>query len=185
MGCSSSKSTAEKEKPVFRLIFIGLDGSGKTSIYWRLTKGEFANPEPTTGFETYTITHKNNQYEVVDASGRTRIRPIWRHYLATCDGIIFVVDSCDRARLEEAKTELLKILQDDSYRASSFLIFANKQDGANPLPVNELVEVLGLRSIDPKINWYIQACTAKNGEGITDGLDWVTDEIKKRGPLPK
>ncbi len=59
---------------------------------------------------------------------RTKIRPLWRHYYTGTQGLVFVVDSQDRERIEEAKHELHRILSDREMRDCLLLVFANKQD---------------------------------------------------------
>ena len=43
-------------------------------------------------------------------------------------GLIFVVDCADRDRIEEARHELHRIINDREMREAVILIFANKQD---------------------------------------------------------
>lgn len=63
-----------------------------------------------------------------DVGGQDKIRPLWRHYYSGTQGLIFVVDSSDTARLEEARSELHKIINDREMKDALLLVFANKQD---------------------------------------------------------
>ena len=60
--------------------------------------------------------------------GQDKIRPLWRHYYAGTQGLIFVVDCADRDRIDEARQELHRIINDREMRDAIILVFANKQD---------------------------------------------------------
>lgn len=67
-------------------------------------------------------------YVTQDVGGQDKIRPLWRHYYTGTQGLIFVVDCADRDRIDEAKQELHRIINDREMRDSVILVFANKQD---------------------------------------------------------
>jgi len=81
-----------------------------------------------------------------DVGGQDKIRPLWRHYYTGSEGLIFVVDSADRDRIDEAWQELHRIIGDREMRNALLLVFANKQDlpGGNNSP--SLLQVSGLMS---------------------------------------
>ena len=83
---------------------------------------------PTVGFNVESVTYKNVKFNVWDVGGQDKIRPLWRHYYSGTQGLIFVVDSSDHARLEEARSELHKIINDREMKDALLLVFANKQD---------------------------------------------------------
>lgn len=83
---------------------------------------------PTVGFNVESVTYKNVKFNVWDVGGQDKIRPLWRHYYSGTQGLIFVVDSSDTARLEEARSELHKIINDREMKDALLLVFANKQD---------------------------------------------------------
>lgn len=80
------------------------------------------------GFNVETVEFKNIQFTVWDVGGQDKIRPLWRHYYQNTQGIIFVIDSNDRDRVEEAKGELQRMLNEDELRDAALLVYANKQD---------------------------------------------------------
>lgn len=82
----------------------------------------------TVGFNVETVTYKNVRFNVWDVGGQDKIRPLWRHYYTGTQGLVFVVDSQDRERIEEAKQELHRILSDREMKECLLLVFANKQD---------------------------------------------------------
>ena len=69
-----------------------------------------------------------NHYVLQDVGGQDKIRPLWRHYYTGTQGLIFVVDCADRDRIDEARQELHRIINDREMRDAIILIFANKQD---------------------------------------------------------
>lgn len=83
---------------------------------------------PTVGFNVESVTYKNVKFNVWDVGGQDKIRPLWRHYYSGTQGLIFVVDSSDTARVEEARSELHKIINDREMKDALLLVFANKQD---------------------------------------------------------
>ena len=75
----------------------------------------------------YTFTSFSN-FCFQDVGGQDKIRPLWRHYYTGTQGLIFVVDCADRDRIDEARQELHRIINDREMRDAIILIFANKQD---------------------------------------------------------
>ncbi|MBH0219698.1 hypothetical protein GH793_16080, partial [Listeria monocytogenes] len=104
-------------------------------------------------------------FTVWDVGGQDKIRPLWRHYFQNTQGLIFVVDSNDRERVAESADELSKMLQEDELRDAVLLVFANKQDLPNAMPVSELTDKLGLQSLRSR-TWYVQATCATQGTGL-------------------
>jgi len=94
-------------------------------------------------------------------------------------GLIFVVDSNDRERIGEAREELMRMLAEDELRDAVLLIFANKQDLPNAMNAAEITDKLGLHSLRNR-NWYIQATCATSGDGLYEGLDWLSNQLKNQ-----
>ena len=114
-------------KKEMRILMVGLDAAGKTTILYKLKLGEIVTTIPTIGFNVETVEYKNISFTVWDVGGQDKIRPLWRHYFQNTQGLIFVVDSNDRERVGEARDELHRMLQEDELRDAVLLIFANKQ----------------------------------------------------------
>ncbi|XP_071389364.1 ADP-ribosylation factor 4 isoform X2 [Centroberyx affinis] len=129
-------------KKQMRILMVGLDAAGKTTILYKLKLGEIVTTIPTIG-------------------------------------LIFVVDSNDRERVTESAEELSKMLQEDELREAVLLVFANKQDLPNAMPVSELSDKLGLQSLRSR-TWHVQATCATQGTGLYEGLDWLSNELSKR-----
>lgn len=102
----SSALTRLFGKKQMRILMVGLDAAGKTTILYKLKLGEIVTTIPTIGFNVETVEYKNICFTVWDVGGQDKIRPLWRHYFQNTDGLIFVVDSNDRERIEEASKEL-------------------------------------------------------------------------------
>merc|ERR1711870_16438 len=102
-----------------------------------------------------------------------KIRKLWRDYYNNTQGLIFVVDSNDRDRIEDAREELMKMMNEDEMRDAALLVFANKQDLPNAMTASEVTEKLGLQSMRGR-QWFIQSACATTGDGLYEGLDWLS-----------
>ncbi|KAK2861665.1 hypothetical protein Q5P01_001198 [Channa striata] len=161
-----------------RILMVGLDAAGKTTLLYKLKLAEVVTTIPTIGFNVETVEYKNISFTVWDVGGQTIIRPLWRHYYISTQGLIFVVDSNDPERIKEAADELHKILEEDQLRDVALLVFANKQDLPRAMSVSDITEALGLSCISQP--WFIQASCAVSGTGLAEGLDWLSNQILKR-----
>merc|ERR1712153_182008 len=162
-----------------RILMVGLDAAGKTTILYKLKLGEVVTTIPTIGFNVETVEYKNISFNVWDVGGQDKIRKLWRYYYANTQGLIFVVDSNDRDRIEDAREELTKILDDDEMRDAVLLVFANKQDLPNAMPAAEVTEKLGLHSMRNR-EWFIQSTCATTGDGLYEGLDWMSRAVSSK-----
>ncbi|KAJ3703102.1 hypothetical protein LUZ61_006807 [Rhynchospora tenuis] len=187
-----SRLFAKKE---MRILMVGLDAAGKTTILYKLKLGEIVTTIPTIGdaccscssvkrpssssFNVETVEYKNISFTVWDVGGQDKIRPLWRHYFQNTQGLIFVVDSNDRDRVVEARDELHRMLNEDELRDAVLLVFANKQDLPNAMNAAEITDKLGLHSLRQR-HWYIQSTCATSGEGLYEGLDWLSSNIANK-----
>jgi len=162
-----------------RILMVGLDAAGKTTILYKLKLGEIVTTIPTIGFNVETVEYKNICFTVWDVGGQDKIRPLWRHYFQNTQGLIFVVDSNDRERVTESAEELSKMLQEDELRDAVLLVFANKQDLPNALSVSELTDKLSLQGLRNR-TWFVQSTCATQGTGLYEGLDWLSNELSKQ-----
>lgn len=166
-------------KKEMRILMVGLDAAGKTTILYKLKLGEIVTTIPTIGFNVETVEYKNISFTVWDVGGQDKIRPLWRHYFQNTQGLIFVVDSNDRERVNEAREELMRMLAEDELRDAVLLVFANKQDLPNAMNAAEITDKLGLHSLRHR-NWYIQATCATSGDGLYEGLDWLSNQLRNQ-----
>jgi small GTP-binding protein len=160
-------------KKELRILMVGLDAAGKTTILYKLKLGEVVTTIPTIGFNVETVEYKKISFTVWDVGGQDKIRPLWRHYYQNTHGLIFVVDSNDRDRIEDAKEELHRMLNEEELRDAVVLVFANKQDLPNAMTVAEITDKLGLQSMRHR-QWFVQSTCATTGDGLYEGLDWLS-----------
>ncbi|KAG2077237.1 ADP-ribosylation factor [Suillus decipiens] len=162
-----------------RLLMLGLDAAGKTTILYKLKLGEVVTTIPTIGFNVETVAYKKLQFTVWDVGGQQKIRRLWQYYFNNAEGVIFVVDSSDRDRIPEAKEELHMLMNNEQLRDSLLLVFANKQDMPDAMSASELTDKLELQMFRQR-TWYIQSTCATSGEGLYEGLEWLATNLKKR-----
>ncbi|WIA43758.1 hypothetical protein OEZ86_010182 [Tetradesmus obliquus] len=172
-----------------RVVMLGLDAAGKTTILYKLHIGEVLTTVPTIGFNVEKVQYKNVLFTVWDVGGQEKLRPLWRHYFNNTDGLIFVVDSQDKDRLGRAGQEFRSIINDPLMKNSAILVFANKQDMrgcASPAEdmrgcasPAEVCEALGMTELRGR-RWHVQSAIAIRGEGLYEGLDWLANTLKSR-----
>uniref|UniRef100_A0A3Q3W4B0 E3 ubiquitin-protein ligase TRIM23 n=1 Tax=Mola mola TaxID=94237 RepID=A0A3Q3W4B0_MOLML len=168
-------------KMEIRVVTLGLDGAGKTTILFKLKQDEFMQPIPTI-FNVETVEYKNLKFTIWDVGGKHKLRPLWKHYFLNTQ-VVFVIDSCHRDRLMEAHSELAKLLTEKELRDALLLIFANKQDVPGAVSVEEMTELLSLHKLCCGRSWHIQGCDARSGMGLHEGLDWLSRQLVAAGVL--
>jgi ADP-ribosylation factor protein 1 len=166
------------DKKEARILMLGLDGAGKTTILFKLKLGEVVSSIPTIGFNVETVEYKNCKFNVWDVGGQDSIRAMWQHYYQNADALIYVVDSSDRQRFPIAKQVLQNMLQEEELKNTVLLVMANKQDSKD-LSLEEIVQGLELPSIKNR-PWHCQATSALTGYGLADGLDWLAKMMTDR-----
>eukprot|EP01119_Soliformovum_irregulare_P023709 TRINITY_DN8338_c0_g1_i1.p1 TRINITY_DN8338_c0_g1~~TRINITY_DN8338_c0_g1_i1.p1 ORF type:complete len:208 (+),score=55.30 TRINITY_DN8338_c0_g1_i1:81-626(+) len=162
-----------------RIILIGLDGSGKTTLLYKLKLNETVHTIPTIGFNVETISHRNVSFTFWDVGGQDKIRGLWKHYFQGAHAVIFMVDSCDKDRMEEAQEELHKACSEAALQGCVVLVFANKQDLPKAMPTDKMMSALGIHDLPKSMPHHLQSCVATTGEGLYEGLDWMTTQLKK------
>ena len=178
MGISLIKESFKRlfdKKKKLNIVMVGLDGAGKTTILYKLKLNDFIVTIPTIGFNVETINHKNISFIIWDIGGQDKIRDLWDYYYKNTNAVIFVLDSEDRDRIEDSCKELWKIINNYEMTRKPILVLANKQDVAFPMRTGELIERLNLVACKDH-PWYIQETSAINGEGIYEGIDWLSKQ---------
>lgn len=99
------------------------------------------------------------------------------HHHPGTQGLIFVIDSADRNRIDEARQELHRIINDREMKDSLLLVFANKQDLKEAMSPQEVTEALQLSKLKDKV-WYVVPSCATTGEGLLEGLAWLSNNVK-------
>ncbi|RZF47530.1 hypothetical protein LSTR_LSTR009066 [Laodelphax striatellus] len=132
------KKMKQKEKEI-RILMLGLDNAGKTTILKRFNGEPIDTISPTLGFNIKTLEHRGYKLNVWDVGGQKSLRSYWRNYFESTDGLIWVVDSADKRRLHDCGNELHKLLQEEA--SATLLVFANKQDLPGALSAEEIRDV--------------------------------------------
>uniref|UniRef100_A0A914EBR3 ADP-ribosylation factor-like protein 6 n=1 Tax=Acrobeloides nanus TaxID=290746 RepID=A0A914EBR3_9BILA len=160
-----------------RVVLLGLDGAGKTTVLYRLKWQEIVLPPPTIGFncEKFRSKHglsRGHGFIFWDVEGQDHARSLWRTYLKQASAVVFVVDARDSNRFEEVKTEIEHIVRLKDFASHApILLLGNKQDKISAIPADELLKKL---SIDFKNHpVYPLGCCALTGEG----LECMFDEL--------
>ncbi|KAJ2161624.1 ADP-ribosylation factor-like protein 2 [Coemansia sp. RSA 552] len=169
------KKLRAKEKEI-RVLVLGLDNAGKTTIMKRMNGEDINDVSPTLGFNISTLEFDSYKVNFWDVGGQRTIRPYWRNYFEQTDGIIWVVDSADRERMKDCKEELLSLLKQDKLAGASLLVFANKQDIKGALTDDEIKDALGLDALTTH-HWCIKPCSAVTGDNLLEGLQWMIRDI--------
>jgi small GTP-binding protein len=162
-----------------KIVMVGLDAAGKTTVLYNLKLGEVVTTIPTIGFNVETVQYKNINFTVWDIGGQDKIRKLWRYYYQGINAVIYVVDSNDRDRINLAQEELSAMLSDDDLNGAALLVLANKQDLPNSFPVADISNKLDLQSMRNR-KWFIQSTCATTGEGLYEGLDWLTHVLSEK-----
>ncbi|KAM6453493.1 ADP-ribosylation factor-like protein 5C isoform 4-T4 [Liasis olivaceus] len=159
-----------------KVIIIGLDNAGKTTILYQFLMNEVVHTSPTIGSNVEEIILHKTHFLMWDIGGQENLRSTWNTYYSNTEFVILVIDSTDRERLTVTKEELYKMLAHEDLRNAAVLIFANKQDIKNSMSTSEISKFLTLSSIRDH-PWHIQGCCALTGEGLPAGLEWMISRV--------
>jgi len=184
-------SVAAWVRRVHQVVFVGLEGAGKTTALLRLRYGQYGQATPTLAFNTEKVRSGGASWVVWDVGGAERLRPLWRSYTRGCDALVFVVDACsDPDRLEEAKLELHRVVKMHAPRPGAsaapsprppLLVLANKQDLPGARPPDQLAPLLALTELPPGVEWAIAPSCSVTGEGLAEAMACLATLLQKRG----
>jgi ADP-ribosylation factor-like protein 4 len=164
---------------------LGLDSAGKSTVLYRLKFDQYVNTVPTVGFNCEKVKGqmgkaKGVSFMIWDVGGQEKVRPLWRSYTRSTDGIVFVLDSVDKERMEEAKVELLRMMRCSECLGVPLVIVANKQDLPGAIEEGEVEKMLALSELTSRHLWHVQPSCAITGEGLDEGLEHLYQMILKR-----
>ncbi|EDM12579.1 ADP-ribosylation factor-like 2, isoform CRA_b [Rattus norvegicus] len=106
------KKMKQKEREL-RLLMLGLDNAGKTTILKKFNGEDVDTISPTLGFNIKTLEHRGFKLNIWDVGGQKSLRSYWRNYFESTDGLIWVVDSADRQRMQDCQRELQSLLVEE------------------------------------------------------------------------
>ena len=159
----------------FKIILLGIQNAGKTTILYRLSIGQLVKTTPTIGSNVEEISYNNIKLQAWDLGGQESSRSMWDVYFTNTDAIIYVIDTSDET-YEDSKTQFYKLLKNDTLKNAIILIYANKQDLPGAKNVSEIIQIYGLDNIKDHV-WHIQPCSAQTGEGLITGMKWLSDQL--------
>lgn len=172
----------ERKPKQISILIIGLNNSGKSTIvnYFKNKDDRKSISVPTIGFNIEHFENQGVSFTAYDMAGIGRYRNLWEHHFKNCNGIVFVIDSSDRMRLVVVKDELDLLLQHQDLRRRRVpvLFFANKMDCIDALSSVKIAAGLNLEKIENK-PWQICSSNALTGEGLQNGVQWLTAQIRE------
>lgn len=171
----------------WRVLFIGLDNAGKSTLFGNIVGESQPKTEPTLQSVYKEVEFRGKQKKhwllATDVGGKADCRPAWRHYYTGLHGLVFVVDSVNKDSFEQVKEEILLLLVDEQLRETPILIFANKQDANDAVSVNEVqMRVLPDKSSFKSLHHgdlRVFGGSAMTGEGVFEAVDWLCSQMKR------
>lgn len=191
MGLMTILRKVKAKEREMRILILGLDNAGKTTIVKKLKGEDVRTISPTLGFDINTLEFGKYKLNFWDVGGQQTIRAYWRNYFEQTDGIIWVVDSADAMRMRDCRLELERLLMEERLAGASLLVLANKQDIAGALTSDHIVEQLSLNTVvGRKRHWRVFACSAYTqsqpqhvphvDDVLTQSVQWLVDDIASR-----
>ena len=165
-----------KSRNNFKIIILGMQNAGKTTILYRLSLGQLVKTTPTIGSNVEELTYNNVKFQAWDLGGQESTRSVWDVYYMNTDAVVYVIDSQDEEYHEESKIQFHKLINHPTLKNATILIFANKQDLKDVKSVSQLIQEYELDKIKDHI-WYVQPCSAQTGEGLVTGMKWLSDQL--------
>ncbi|GFR46884.1 hypothetical protein Agub_g8525 [Astrephomene gubernaculifera] len=165
-----------------RLLCIGLDASGRTSwLYSLLLPGQHITTIPTIGFNVETVKHNGCSLCIWDVGGCDKIRPLWRHYFAGTQGLVFFVDGSDIERMDEVAEQLRWLTAAEELREAFVLVVSNKQDLPRALSPQQVSERLRLPEVLGQGGrmWTCLPGTLCDEKANKAQLDWITTVLRQ------
>jgi small GTP-binding protein len=174
MGNQISSTIPFFKKPEdVKVLIVGLDAAGKTTLLYKLKLRHERDPVvtiPTIGTNIETLTtNRGYIFTGWDVGGRSMIRPLWRQYYHMMNALIFVIDSNDRDRIDLARDELHRLINDPGLENHPLLVYCNKQDLPNAMSPSEISDQIGLADIRNR-PVLVTGCVATTGKGLEEGL---------------
>lgn len=157
-----------------KILLLGLDGAGKTSLLYKLRLDKDITTVPTIGFNVERIKNKNMTITVWDMGGQDKLRNLWKHYLSGADGLVFMIDSCDHERIHLANEELYKIVCMPNQSLKYILILANKCDKQSSN--RDIKRTFSTSFINCKSDFIY--CSATDGTGIEQIMELMYENLK-------
>ena len=181
MGLLTIIRKVKRKEREIRVLLVGLDNAGKTTIVKKICGDDISTVSPTLGFQIKTVRRDGYALNVWDVGGQKSLRSYWRNYFERTDALIWVVDSSDTARMQDCRDELHRLLQEERLAGACLLILANKQDIAGSLDVDVIRdEHLRLGDLAENRHWRIFGTSAVTGDGLDASFSWMVADVAAR-----
>ncbi|KAG7196033.1 uncharacterized protein KQ657_000041 [Scheffersomyces spartinae] len=179
MGLLSIIRKQKKKDQEVRVLVLGLDNAGKTTIVKKAQDEDTEGVSPTMGFQIDTLVYHEYTLNMWDIGGQTSLRGFWGNYFDQTDVVIWVVDGMSLERLRESHDELMsKVVIQDRLKGIRLAVVVNKMDGVDTSQWEEVrdtvVSVLGLEQIDHEL-WHVFLVSGRTGLGLPSLLEWVIE----------
>nr|XP_020451418.1 ADP-ribosylation factor-like protein 14 [Monopterus albus] len=170
------------KQPEARVLLLGLDNAGKSTLLYKMKHNASVSTVPTIGFNVEMFEARKNKKNIAltmwDVGGQTKMREYWKSFHHGTAAVVFVVDSSDKERLDEARKELENTLRSGHLRGRSLILLANKQDVNGALTVTEIKDKFNLTKLCSTRDWFVQPCSAKTGVGVEEAFRRVVQMVK-------
>lgn len=168
-----------------KILFLGLDNAGKTTLLYTLKSGKLGSYTPTLAPNNEELIIGKVRFKTFDLGGHETAQKLWREYFASgVDGVVYVVDAADQERLPEANRALNSLLTSEELKDCPFLILGNKVDIATAASEETLRIQLGLTHTygkEPKADRddrqrpiEVYMCSIIKRAGYSDGFNWLS-----------
>ena len=171
-----------------KILFLGLDNAGKTTLVRMLKENRVQLHEPTIHPNTDELIIGNIKFKAIDLGGHESARILWKDYVAAVDGVVYLVDAYDRTRFPEAFEELNKLLAMEELQDIPFLVLGNKIDIPSAASEDDLKQALGLGDSlfgkDNDDDYYnpsspirpveLYMCSIIRRMGYAEGFQWLS-----------
>ena len=172
-----------------KLLFLGLDNAGKTSLLHMLKYGRMKQDVPTWQATSEELSIDRIRFTTFDLGGHLQARRVWKDYFPAVDAIVFLIDSVDQARFNEARSELNSLLTDSQLSECPILVLGNKIDDHRSVSEDELRHAMGLyrhttgktksgsKSDLPGRPLELFMCSISKRQGYGDGFRWLSQYL--------